>query len=44
MSRRLELALALALALAVGVAIAAGTRGTAPQFDLQVLGQRLGII
>ena len=35
MSRRLELGLALALALAVGVAIAAGTRGTAPQFDLR---------
>ena len=35
MSRRLELGLALALALTVGVAIAAGTRGTAPQFDLR---------
>ncbi len=35
MSRRLELWLALALALAVSVAIAAGTRSTAPQFDLR---------
>src|SRR5438309_1402650 len=35
MSRRLELGLALVVALAVGVAIAAGSRGTAPQFDLR---------